>query len=80
MPPDAKNHRYSIGAMAEATDIQGLKTERYAFGAQNVQQRGSIEQRLSLNWQDERREADGSTPVSIFGSKKKRTVPIKATV
>jgi nitrate reductase beta subunit len=24
--------------------------------------------------------SDGSTPVSIFGSKKKRTVPIKATV
>jgi len=64
LPPDARNHRYSIGLMAEATDIQGLKTERYAFGAQNVQQRGSIEQRLSLNWQDERREADGTAPVT----------------
>lgn len=41
--------------MLEATDIQGLKTERYAVGAQSVQQRGSIEQRLSLNWQEETR-------------------------
>ncbi|KXB30065.1 hypothetical protein AT959_11835 [Dechloromonas denitrificans] len=60
LPPDDKNRRNSIGLMAEGTDIQGLKTERYAFGAQTVQQRGSIEQRLSLNWQEERREPDGA--------------------
>lgn len=59
LPPDERNRRHSVGVMAEATNIQGLRTERYAFGAQSVQQRGSVEQRLSLNWQDERREADG---------------------
>lgn len=60
LPPDSKNRRNSVGLMAEGTDIQGLKTERYAFGAQTVQQRGSIEQRLSVNWQEERREPDGA--------------------
>lgn len=64
LPPDAKNRRHSVGFMAEGNDIQGLKTERYAFGAQSVQQRGSIEQRLSLNRQEERREADGALPVT----------------
>ena len=60
LPPDAKNRRHSVGIVLEATDIQGLKTERYAFGAQTVQQRGSIEQRLSLNWQEETRTPDGA--------------------
>ena len=53
LPPDEKNRRHSVGAMAESTDIQGLKTDRYAFGIQSVQQRGSIEQRLALQWQHE---------------------------
>ena len=64
LPPDGKNRRNSVGLMAEDTDIQGLKTERYAFGAQTVQQRGSLEQRLSLNWQEERREPDGALPTT----------------
>jgi translocation and assembly module TamA len=64
LPPDERNRRHSVGVMAEATDIQGLKTERYAFGAQTVQQRGSVEQRLSLNWQDERRYPDGASAVT----------------
>lgn len=64
LPPDAGNRRHSVGLMAEGTDIQGLRTERYAFGAQSVQQRGSIEQRLSLNWQEERREPDGALPTT----------------
>ena len=58
-PPDEKNRRHSIGAMAEGTDIQGLLTERYAIGAQSVQQRGSIEQRLSIQWQRENIRPDG---------------------
>ena len=61
LPPDDKNRRHSVGMMLEATDIQGLKTERYAVGAQSVQQRGSIEQRLSLNWQEETRTPEGAT-------------------
>ncbi|HJV91938.1 MAG TPA: BamA/TamA family outer membrane protein [Azonexus sp.] len=63
LPPDAKDRRHSVGFMADGSDIQGLKTERYAFSAQSVQQRGSIEQRLSLNWQEERREPDGALAV-----------------
>ena len=42
LPPDERNRRHSVGVLAEATDIQGLKTERYAFCAQTVQQRGSV--------------------------------------
>lgn len=64
LPPDAKDRRHSVGAMADGSDIQGLRTERYAFSAQSVQQRGSLEQRLSLNWQEERREPDGARPVT----------------
>ena len=59
LPPDERQRRHSFGIMAEGTDIQGLRTERYAFGVQTVQQRGSVEQRLSLNWEDEKRQADG---------------------
>jgi len=64
LPPDERNRRHSFGVMAETADIQGLKTERYAFGAQTVQQRGSVEQRLALNWEDERREIAGLEPSS----------------
>lgn len=60
LPPDARDRHHSVGAMLENTDIQGLKTSRYAFGAQTVQQRGSIEQRLSLGWQAETRTPDGA--------------------
>ena len=63
LPPDEKQRRNSVGVMSEATDIQGLRTERYAFGGQTVQQRGRLEQRLSLNWQEERRWPDGTSSV-----------------
>ena len=64
LPPDAKQRRHSLGLMSEQTDIQGLHTERFALGVQSVQQRGNIEQRLSLNWQTELREPDGAAPVT----------------
>ncbi|PKO86938.1 MAG: outer membrane protein assembly factor [Betaproteobacteria bacterium HGW-Betaproteobacteria-12] len=64
LPPDSRNRRHSFGAMSEKTDIEELKTERYAFGVQSVQQRGSIEQRLSLGWQHERREPSGALAVT----------------
>lgn len=60
LPPDDGNRRHSAGVMIENTDIQGLQTSRFAFGAQTVQQRGSIEQTLSLNWQEETRNPDGA--------------------
>jgi translocation and assembly module TamA len=64
LPPDAGDRRHSFGAMSERTDIEDLKTDRYAFGVQSVQQRGSIEQRLSLSWQQERREPTGAPEVT----------------
>lgn len=60
LPPDARHRRNSLGLMLGNTDIQGLKTERYAFGAQSVQQRGSVTQHLSLNWQNEIRTPQGA--------------------
>lgn len=64
LPPDERNRRHSFGAMSERTDIEDLKTDRFAFGVQSVQQRGSIEQRLSLSWQQERREPTGALAVT----------------
>ena len=64
LPPDSRHRRHSFGAMSEKTDIEDLKTARYAFGVQSVQQRGSIEQRLSLHWQHERREPAGALAVT----------------
>lgn len=59
-PPDEKNRRYSLGAMTENTYIEGLRSDRNAIGGQSVQQRGSIEQRLGLQWQREYLEPDGA--------------------
>ncbi|MDR1934466.1 MAG: autotransporter assembly complex protein TamA [Candidatus Accumulibacter sp.] len=59
LPPDARNRRHAFGLMVEASDIQGLRTTRHAFGVQTTQPRGSVEQRLSLNWERERRRPDG---------------------
>lgn len=64
LPPDDGNRRHSFGAMSQRTDIEDLKTDRYAFGVQSVQQRGSVEQRLSLSWQHEQREPAGAMPVT----------------
>lgn len=60
LPPSERQHRNSFGLMLENTDIQSLRTSRYAFGAQDVQQRGRLEQRTSLSWQTERREPEGA--------------------
>ncbi|MDR2838139.1 MAG: autotransporter assembly complex protein TamA [Azonexus sp.] len=64
LPPDERDRRNGFGAVNEKTDIEKLKTDRYAFGVQSIQQRGSIEQRLSLFWQREQREADGADKVT----------------
>jgi translocation and assembly module TamA len=63
-PPDAAQRRNSVGVMVQATDIQGLRTERIAVGGQQAWTRGELETRLSLTWQDERLEPDGA-PDSI---------------
>ena len=62
LPPDEQNRRRSLGTMAEDTNIQGLRTERVAVGGQIIQQRGLLEERLSLNWEFERRQPDGAQP------------------
>ena len=64
LPPDGGQRRHSIGVVSETSDIEKLKTERHALGIQSVQQRGSVEQRLSLNWQRERRTPEGSEVVT----------------
>jgi translocation and assembly module TamA len=57
LPPSAQ-HRDSIGSVIEKSEIQGLGIERVAFAASRVQSRGSIEQRLGVNWQHERQTPD----------------------
>lgn len=64
LPPDDRQRRHSVGFLYETSDIEKLRTERHAFGIQSVQQRGSIEQRLSLNWQRETRWPDGSADIT----------------
>lgn len=59
LPPDTRGRLNSAGMIVERTDIEDLKTERYAFGAQTMQHNGSVEQRLSLNWQEERSHPNG---------------------
>jgi len=58
-PPDGQRHRDSIGAVAQRSDIQGLEIQRVALAASRVQLRGSIEQRLGINWQYERQTPNG---------------------
>ena len=59
-PPDASNRRTSAGIMAQATDIQDLRTERIAIGAQQAWRRDRLETRLSLTWQDEHLKPQGA--------------------
>ena len=60
LPPDGSNRRDSFGAVAETSDIQGLAIERTALAAARVETRGSIEQRLGVNWQYEQQSPDGA--------------------
>ncbi len=59
-PPDAGQRRNSVGAMAQATNIEGLRTERVAVGGQQQWRRDELEYRLSLTWQLERLMPDGA--------------------
>jgi translocation and assembly module TamA len=60
LPPDEKQRRDGVGMAFENSDIEDLGIERFAIGATRVQQRGSIEQRLGINWQNERQSPQGS--------------------
>lgn len=60
LPPDReKQQRDSFGTFVETSDIEGLALERVAFAASRAQTRGSIEQRLGLNWQYEWQKTEG---------------------
>ncbi|QEL65256.1 translocation and assembly module TamA [Oryzomicrobium terrae] len=59
LPPDANGARNSVGGSYDASDIQGMKLTRSALGVVRSQQRGSIEMRLSVNYQVEQREIHG---------------------
>jgi translocation and assembly module TamA len=60
LPPESdKNQRDSVGGLVEKSDIQGLGLQRVAVAGARVQSRGSIEQRLGVNWQYEQQNPDG---------------------
>jgi translocation and assembly module TamA len=59
-PPDTSNRRTSAGIMLQATDIQDLRTERVAIGAQQAWRQDRLETRLSLTWQDEHLRPQGA--------------------
>lgn len=59
LPPTRDNVRDSFGAMAEATDIEGLRTDRYAIGAVRTWTFDADETALSLRYQRERLRPDG---------------------
>ncbi len=54
LPPDVREIRDSVGVLLENSEIQGLGIERVAFGGIRVQRNGSVEQRLGVNWQEEK--------------------------
>ncbi len=58
-PPDSQRRRDSVGALVQQSDTQGLEIQRVALAASRVQLRGSIEQRLGINWQYERQTPNG---------------------
>lgn len=60
LPPDEKQRRDGIGTALENSDIEHLGIRRVAFGVTRLQQRGSIEQRLSVNWQQEEQSPEGA--------------------
>jgi translocation and assembly module TamA len=60
LPPELqKRQRDSVGGLVEKSDIQGLGLQRVALAGARVQTRGSIEQRLGVNWQYEQQNPDG---------------------
>ncbi|HRP77044.1 MAG TPA: BamA/TamA family outer membrane protein [Rhodocyclaceae bacterium] len=53
LPPAQARHRDSFGAVAENSDIEGLRITRQAIGAVRSKQRGDIETAVSLRYQHE---------------------------
>lgn len=59
-PPDKRRRRDGVGVAFQKSDIENLELESFSVGATRVQQRGSVEQRLGLNWQTEEQTPKGS--------------------
>lgn len=59
-PPDRRRRRDGVGMAFQKSDIENLALEGYSIGATRVQQRGSVEQRLGVNWQEEKQTPKGS--------------------
>ncbi len=60
LPPDPAGHRDSFGTYFQQSDIQDLEIKSWSLAASRVQMRGSVEQRLGLNWQYEEQTPEGS--------------------
>lgn len=60
LPPDEDKHRDGVGTVIEHSDIENLGIRRFAVGATRLQKRGSIEQLLGLNWQQEEQSPQGA--------------------
>ena len=56
--------RDSVGTVIEKSEIQGLGIERIAFAASRLQPRGSIEQRVGVEWQYEK-QLPNNAPAAI---------------
>lgn len=65
LPPHENGARDSVGGVYDASDIQGMKLTRDALGVVRTQLRGSIEMRLSLNYQIEQRKIDGEPTTEL---------------
>jgi len=63
LPPRGRD-RDSFGALAESSDLEGLKIDSQALGATRTTLRGDIETQLALRLQHERIEPDGAAPRS----------------
>jgi len=59
LPPDQNRYRHSFGSLFENTDIAGLRTERFLFGARRNHSRGAVDMQLSLTWQTEKQIVGG---------------------
>ena len=65
LPPMGDGVRYGAGFVAEQSDIEQLRIQRQSVGVQRIEQRGRLEERLSLNWQHEKRQpGDGDWTTS----------------
>ncbi|WP_291997543.1 autotransporter assembly complex family protein [Candidatus Accumulibacter sp. ACC012] len=60
LPPDQRRRRDGVGIAFQKSDIEDLALEGYSVGATRVQKRGSVEQRLALNWLEEKQTPKGS--------------------